>query len=55
MEYKRSNAYERLHNMIMGPNPLKLAEELLEGRGLKETDVLCDLGLRHRADKSLHP
>ena len=44
MEYKRSNAYERLHNMIMGPNPLKLAEELLEGRELKKDDIVCDLG-----------
>ena len=44
MEYPRSCRYERLHTMIMGPNPLKLTEELLEGRGLKETDVLCDLG-----------
>ena len=44
MEYKRSNAYERLHNMIMGPNPLKLAEELLEGRKFKKDDVVCDLG-----------
>lgn len=44
MIYKRSKKYERLHHMIMGPNPLKLAEELLEGRGLKKEDVLCDLG-----------
>ena len=36
MTYKRSEKYERLHNMIMGPNPLKLAEELLEGRDLKK-------------------
>ena len=44
MEYKRSAKYERLHNMIMGPNPLKLAEELLEGRELKKDDIVCDLG-----------
>ena len=44
MEYPRAEKYERLHTMIMGPNPLKLTEEILEGRGLKETDVLCDLG-----------
>ena len=40
MEYKRSAKYERLHNMIMGPNPLKLAEELLEGRELKKDDIV---------------
>ena len=33
MEYKRSVKYERPYGMIMGPNPLKLAEELLENRG----------------------
>ena len=44
MEYKRSDKYKRLHNMIMGPNPLKLAEELLEGRELGKDDVVCDLG-----------
>lgn len=44
MKYERSGKYQRLHNMIMGPNPLKLAEELLDNRGLKKDDVVCDLG-----------
>ena len=44
MEYKRSVKYERLYGMIMGPNPLKLAEELFENRGLGEDMVICDLG-----------
>ena len=44
MEYKRSVKYERLYGMIMGPNPLKLAEELLENRGMDEDMVICDLG-----------
>lgn len=39
MEYPRAEKYERLHTMIMGPNPLKLTEELLEGIGLKETAI----------------
>lgn len=30
--------------MIMGPNPLKLDEELLEDTPLKEGSVVCDLG-----------
>ena len=44
MKYERSEKYKRLFPMMMGPNPLKLAEELLEGRGLKKGMVVCDLG-----------
>ncbi|MGN1190607.1 MAG: class I SAM-dependent methyltransferase [Candidatus Ornithospirochaeta sp.] len=44
MKYNRSEKYQRLHEMIMGPNPLKLAEELLENRGFREEDIVCDLG-----------
>ena len=44
MRYDRSDKYQRLHEMIMGPNPLKLAEELLENREFKKEDLVCDLG-----------
>ena len=44
MEYKRSEKYRNLYSMMMGPNPFKLAEELLEGRGINKDQYICDLG-----------
>ena len=44
MKYPRSERYTKYDSKMMGPNPLKLAEELLEGRGLKKGMKVCDLG-----------
>ena len=44
MKYNKSDKYNSLIDMIMGPNPLKLDEELLEDTPLKEGSVVCDLG-----------
>ncbi len=46
MEYKLSKKYETAEymSMIMGPNPLKLTEELLSGNLIAEKGVVCDLG-----------
>ena len=46
MEYVKSKKYdtEELQSMIMGPNPVKLCEELLIGNQIPENAVVCDLG-----------
>ena len=46
MNYVLSKKYDtpELQKKIMGPNPVKLAEELLEGNQLPERAVVCDLG-----------
>lgn len=46
MEYKLSKKYSspELQSMIMGPNPIKLAEELLRDSQISKDDVVCDLG-----------
>lgn len=46
MEYTLSKKYETeaFIAKIMGPNPIKLEEELLRGATIKPGDVVCDLG-----------
>ena len=46
MNYIKSKKYQTpdLMKKIMGPNPLKLEEELLMGHKIKEGAVVCDLG-----------
>ena len=46
MKYKNSEKYQTpdLMKKIMGPNPIKLEEELLVGHKIKEGAVVCDLG-----------
>lgn len=46
MEYIRSRAYDTpaLQSKIMGPNPVKLEEELLLGHRIPNGAVVCDLG-----------
>ena len=46
MNYILSKKYDtpELQKKIMGPNPVKLAEELLQGTQLPERAVVCDLG-----------
>ena len=46
MKYPRSEKYEtpELMAKIMGPNPLKLEEELLEGHRIPAGATVCDLG-----------
>ena len=46
MKYIRSEKYNtpRLQEKIMGPNPIKLEEELLLGHMIPEGSVVCDLG-----------
>ena len=46
MKYPRSQKYEtpELMSKIMGPNPLKLEEELLAGHRIPAGSVVCDLG-----------
>ena len=46
MQYKLSKKYENDYYLskIMGPNPLKLLEELLNNNYLKENAIVCDLG-----------
>ena len=46
MVYTRSKAYDtpELRRMIMGPNPVKLEEELLLDHKIPENAVVCDLG-----------
>ncbi|MBQ0072054.1 MAG: class I SAM-dependent methyltransferase, partial [Spirochaetales bacterium] len=43
-QYKRSEKYAHLMDRIMGPNPVKLCEELLSGTRLEKNMVVCDLG-----------
>lgn len=46
MKYIRSEKYDtpELNAKIMGPNPVKLEEELLEGNLIKPNGIVCDLG-----------
>lgn len=46
MNYIRSKKYDapELQAKIMGPNPIKLAEELLEDNQIPKDAVVCDLG-----------
>ena len=46
MKYILSEKYSspQLMAMIMGPNPIKLEEELLKNSKIKKGDVVCDLG-----------
>lgn len=46
MEYTRSKAYDTpaLQSKIMGPNPVKLEEELLVDHRIPAGAVVCDLG-----------
>lgn len=46
MKYIRSEKYctPKLMKMIMGPNPIKLEEELLVEHKIPENAVVCDLG-----------
>lgn len=46
MEYTRSSKYDitLVHEKIMGPNPLKLQEELLQGHALPRGATVMDLG-----------
>lgn len=46
MEYKLSKKYDlpTLQAMIMGPNPIKLEEELLQNANIKKNEIICDLG-----------
>lgn len=46
MKYELSRKYEtpKFMSKIMGPNPVKLIEELLTGHEIPESAVVCDLG-----------
>ncbi|MEG2185098.1 MAG: class I SAM-dependent methyltransferase [Cloacibacillus sp.] len=46
MQYLRSEKYNtpKLQAKIMGPNPLKLQEELLNGHKISSKSTVCDLG-----------
>jgi len=46
MKYELSNKYadEKYLSKIMGPNPLKLTEELMLGLNIPRNGVVCDLG-----------
>ena len=46
MEYKRTEKYniDLVNQKIMGPNPLKLEEELMENNNIKSGSVVMDLG-----------
>ena len=46
MQYPRSEKYNtpKLQQKIMGPNPIKLEEELLLGNAIPAGAVVCDLG-----------
>ena len=46
MKYRRSEKYNtpELQAKIMGPNPVKLEEELLDGHQIPQGSVVCDLG-----------
>ena len=46
MTYPRSQKYmtPELMSMIMGPNPIKLEEELLENNSILPGSIVCDLG-----------
>lgn len=46
MEYIRSKKYftPDLQTKIMGPNPIKLQEELLQNHKIPSGSYVCDLG-----------
>ena len=44
MQYPRSQKYNRYLSKIMGPNPVKLEEELLLDHRIPAGSVVCDLG-----------
>ena len=46
MNFPKSNTFDTtlVSSRIMGPNPLKLCEELLEGAAIPAGAVICDLG-----------
>ena len=44
MQYPRSQKYNRDLSKIMGPNPVKLEEELLMDHRIPAGSVVCDLG-----------
>ena len=44
MQYPRSQKYNRYLSKIMGPNPVKLEEELLMDHRIPAGSVVCDLG-----------
>ncbi len=46
MEYKLSKKYstKKFMSMIMGPNPIKLEEELLKNANIQKGEIVCDLG-----------
>lgn len=50
MKYLRTLKYntELINQKIMGPNPLKLEEELMEGNSIKSGSIVMDLGSRTR-------
>lgn len=42
--YQKSRKYDRLMDKIMGPNPVKLCEELMSGARIPAGATICDLG-----------
>lgn len=46
MHYPKSEKYHspELQKKIMGPNPIKLEEELLLGHSIPQGAAVCDLG-----------
>lgn len=46
MKYVKSTRYDtpKLNRKIMGPNPVKLAEELLQNHRIPAHGTVCDLG-----------
>ena len=46
MEYKRTEKYniDLVNEKIMGPNPLKLEEELMKDNYIKSGSIVMDLG-----------
>ena len=46
MEFLKTNRFDKklVRSMIMGPNTLKLCEELLEGEAVEPGSVVLDLG-----------
>ena len=53
MKYVKSAKYNtpELQKKIMGPNPVKLLEELLWDHNIPENAVVCDLGSGQGADQ----
>ena len=46
MKFEKADKYrdKKYMDLIMGPNPLKLTEELLDGCDIEKNAVVCDLG-----------